>query len=231
MIPVTPPRTNVTMKPSTNRSGVRRRGLPGDQRRAPAEDLDSARDHDHHRRGGEVDQRQLRQPGREHVMHPDPEADERGRHRRQRDPRAARPSGGRANVGMIWRDDPQRGQEDDVDVGVAEDPEEVLPEQRVAALRRIEEVEAELPLELEHDVRCRQRGQREQHRERRRRGSPTQNSGIRLSDIPGARSLKIVTMKFDRPDRRRDRQEDEPEVVEVGVRGPGRTACRRAARS
>ena len=49
--------------------------------------------------------------------------------------------------------DPERRQDDDVDLGVAEDPEQVLPQQRVAALRDVEEVEAELAVELEQDER------------------------------------------------------------------------------
>ena len=58
----------------------------------------------------------------------------------------------RANVGMIDGRDPERGQEDDVDLGVPEDPEQVLPEQRVAAVRDVEEVEAEPALQLEEDA-------------------------------------------------------------------------------
>jgi hypothetical protein len=34
---------------------------------------------------------------------------------------------------MIDRDDAERGHEDDVDLGMAEEPEQVLPQERVAA--------------------------------------------------------------------------------------------------
>ena len=74
----------------------------------------------------------------------------------------------------------------------------MLPEQRVAAVRPVEEVEAEAALELEEDVRRGQRGEREDEREDCAR-IPQQKSGIRFSDIPGARSLKIVTMKLIAP--------------------------------
>ena len=136
-----------------------------------------------------------RQAGREHVVRPDAEADERDeqlgeRDERERDhppPRERRDDRGR---------DPERGQDDDVDLGVAEDPEQVLPEQRVAAVRDVEEVEAELALELEEDA-----GRASAAAARTAARTTTasiakQKSGIRFSDMPGARSLKIVTMKL-----------------------------------
>ena len=41
-------------------------------------------------------------------------------------------------------DDPEARQDHDVDLGVPEEPEQVLPQQRVAALARVEEVRAEV---------------------------------------------------------------------------------------
>ena len=81
---------------------------------------------------------------------------------------------------------------------MAEEPEQVLPQQRVAALGRVEEVRADQPVEDQ------------------RRCSPSitagiakmimnavtsiaqTNSGMRLSDMPGARSLKTVDDDLDR---------------------------------
>ena len=51
---------------------------------------------------------------------------------------------------MIAETMPGRRDEDDVDLGVAEEPEQVLPEQRVAALGRVEEVRADEPVEDQH---------------------------------------------------------------------------------
>src|SRR5438552_19111653 len=50
---------------------------------------------------------------------------------------------------------------------MAEEPEEVLPEQRVAAVRDVEEVEAEPALQLEEDAVGGQCRQREDQRQRR----------------------------------------------------------------
>ena len=90
-----------------------------------------------------------RQAGREHVVDPDAEADERGRDHRQDDDRIAERPAPREG-----RDDratkPGRGQEDDVDLGVAEEPEQVLPQQRVAALGRVVEVRPDQAVGQQH---------------------------------------------------------------------------------
>ena len=132
---------------------------------------------------------------------------------------------------MIVDDDPDRGQEDDVDVGMAEDPEEVLPQQRdrrrAAASKKCE---AEQAVELEEACsRGGQRRQREHDRRTTSRAIAQQKSGIRLIDIPGARSLKIVTMKLIAPTVVEIAEEDQPEAVEVDVRPAVELLGRRAA--
>ena len=86
----------------------------------------------------------------EHVVHPDAEAQEGERDDRDDD----RPVADQRPVGED-RDDRRQhaghGQEDDVDVRVAEQPEQVLPEQRIAAARRVEERQAEGALDFEQD--------------------------------------------------------------------------------
>ena len=47
-------------------------------------------------------------------------------------------SGLRAKAGRIVRDDPEARQDGDVDLGVAEEPEEVLPEERRSARVRLQ---------------------------------------------------------------------------------------------
>ena len=54
-------------------------------------------------------------------------------------------------------DEAEHRQDQHVDLGVAEEPEEVLPEQRRAAGLGVEEVRAELAVEQQHDQRGRQR--------------------------------------------------------------------------
>ena len=97
--------------------------------------------------------------------------------------------------------------------------------------RGIVEVEAELPVELQEDAAATVSGGSANTSANATARNAKQNSGIRLSDIPGARSLKIVTMKLIAAAVRRDAVEDQPEGVEVDVRARACTASRPAARS
>ena len=90
-----------------------------------------------------------RHAGREHVVRPDAEADEAGREQGQHDQPVADQRRLRESVATIIETRPGGGQEDDVDLRVAEEPEEVLPEQRVAAAGGVEEGPVERALELE----------------------------------------------------------------------------------
>ncbi len=63
------------------------------------------------------------------------------------------------------RDDAEERQRDDVDLGVAEEPEEVLPEQR-PAVGRVEDVRAELAVRLQAQERGGEAGEGEDHEHR-----------------------------------------------------------------
>ena len=57
----------------------------------------------------------------------------------------------------------EAGQHQHVHLGVAEDPEEVLPQHRRASGLRVEEVRAEIAVEHQHDLRGRQRSEDDEH--------------------------------------------------------------------
>ena len=150
-------------------------------------------------------------------MRPDAEADERDeqlghRDERERDhppPRERRDD---------RRRDPERGQDDDVDLGMAEDPEEVLPEQRVAARARRRRSGSRAGAAARG-----RRSRRVSAGSANRSANATariakQKSGMRFSDMPGARSLKIVTMKLIAAAVDDDAVENQSERVEVDVR-------------
>ncbi len=88
----------------------------------------------------------------EHVMGPDAEADEADADRR-------RNHGGITEDGFAREDgddfvgEGEGGQNEDVDLGMAEDPEEMHPEHGRAAGLRIEEVAAEVAIDNQHDLR------------------------------------------------------------------------------
>src|SRR3546814_15604030 len=81
-------------------------------------------------------------------MRPDAEADEAGREHREDDEAIADEFGLRDR-----RDDhahhARGGKEDDVDLGMTEEPEEMLPKQRIAAPRRVEKGPVEGALHFE----------------------------------------------------------------------------------
>ena len=114
------------------------------------------------------------------------------------------------------RDERDRRQEDDVDLGVAEDPEEVLPEQRVAAAARIEERPAEGALELEQHRAGDERRKREEHHERRHEHVP----GVERHQVePHARrpAAQHADDQLHGGGDRRDFDEREAEQPDVGA--------------
>ena len=76
-----------------------------------------------------------------------------------------------AEHGNDLGDDPEERQRDDVDLGMAEEPEQVLPENR-PAVGGIEDVRAELPIRLQGEQRRREHGERDKHEDRRHQDVP-----------------------------------------------------------
>ena len=169
-------------------------------------------------RGAEEGQRQAGQAGREHVMDPDAEseiivADGGERHRRVADQRPAaerrQPVGHHAHG----------RQNDRVDPGVAEHPEQVLPQQRLAACRNIEEMRAEVAVHP-----------------KQKEGEADAGTATRLAARSGERAPDQDRQAVDRHARRprarkrdheigrsdggRNAKEDDAERVEIDIR-PG----------
>ena len=114
------------------------------------------------------------------------------------------------------RDDAGARDEDDVDLGMAEEPEQVLPQQRVAAVLDVEEVGADEPIEDEAVLASITAGM----------AKSTMNDvttcahtkiGIRFSVIPGARSLNTVVISDDRDRERGDLGEGDQLRPDVGA--------------
>ena len=137
------------MKPSAKRSGVLNWIEPPPEGCEPVEYLDTSWDADGHGRTRECGGCPCAKAGGEHVVRPDAEAEE-GNDR-----------SGEYNGGIAEERFPREGRQDvrhdahgrkdeDVDLRVAEYPEEVLPEQRVSARAcGIEEVRTEESVEQE----------------------------------------------------------------------------------
>ena len=88
-------------KPRTNSIGTRSMRLAVPQRRDPGEDLDAHRDRDRGARRREERERHQRQAGREHVVHPQPEAEEADRRPPPGRPTRSRPAACARSVGSI----------------------------------------------------------------------------------------------------------------------------------
>ena len=87
-----------------------------------------------------------RQADREHVVRPHEQREERDSRGRDRDRLVAEDRLARED-GDDLGDDPHRRQDHDVDLGMPEEPEDVLIEQRAAAVRGVEEVRSRLAVE------------------------------------------------------------------------------------
>ena len=78
---------------------------------------------------------------------------------------------------MIVETMPSARHEDDVDLGMAEEPEQVLPQQRVAAVLDVEEVRADQAIENQRGAGEHDRRHREEHHERRDQPAPRRRAG------------------------------------------------------
>src|SRR5436309_2403478 len=118
--------------------------VPAPERREPVEDLDARRHGNRHRRDHEEGVQRVRKPDREHVVRPHEHRDEADPDGRERDRLVAedRLSGEHREH---LRTDSERGQHHDVDLGVAEEPERVLPEERRTPPGGGEEVRLDVP--------------------------------------------------------------------------------------
>ena len=164
--PVTPPTVNTKMKPTAHSIGVFELDRTAPHCRDPGEDLDARRHRDDQRRGHEVGAGVDVDAGHEHVVRPHHEADHADRdhgvgHAEIAEDRLA------AERRDHVADDPEARQDHDVDFWVAEEPEQVLEQHRIAAAGRIEERGAEIAVADQHGDRAGQHRNR-QHQQKRR---------------------------------------------------------------
>ncbi len=99
----------------------------------------------------------------------------------------------RENTGIISLANREGGQHQDVDLGMAEDPEEVHPEHRRAAGLSVEEMAAEIAVDQQHHLRGGERSDGDQGQPADHSMSQT-NSGMRISVMPVQRMETMVAM-------------------------------------
>ena len=146
--------------------------LPAPERGQPDEEQHARRDRD--QLGRHAEERQLDGSGREHVMRPHAEGQRRDQQEREdhapiAEDRLARED--RDDLG----DDAPRSEDQHVHLRVAEEPEDVLPQDDDASSVRVEEARTELTVREHHDQCGREDGRREEHEERRREDAPREH--------------------------------------------------------
>ncbi len=151
------------------------------QREHPVVDLDRGGHGDDQRAGGEEEAEPGIHAADEHVVRPDDETQPADDHDRPDHRAVAEDRLARMHADQV-RDDAERGQRDDVDLGVAEEPEQVLEQQRAATLvvrglahrqqRRHEEARAQGLVEQHHHAADEQRRKGQQRQDRRDEDAP-----------------------------------------------------------
>ena len=166
-----------------------------------------------------------RQADREHVVRPDEQRVERDADRRDRDRLVAEDRLAREDRQHL-RDDPHRGQDHDVDLGVAEEPEDVLVEQRAAAVGRVEEVRSGLAVEEHHRQPRRQHRQHDHEHPAVGDHRPAEERDAH----PGHPRRAHVVDRDDEVDRAGERRRSRG-CAARGSRGPGRCPASAASRA
>ena len=190
-------------------------GPPLPQRTQPGEDLHRRWDRNQRRGGGKESQRHVRDAGGEHVVHPQPEAEKGQRHDR-RDDRTITQQAGARHDGQDGRHRARRRQEDDVDFRMAEQPEQMLPQQRRSAEFGRIEGPAKGALDLQQDRPQDQRRKAEHHHARRPQQIPGEDRHP-VEPHAGRAQLQDRHGDLDRRAHRRDLDEGDAEQPDVGI--------------
>src|SRR5579884_1038005 len=193
--------------------------LAAEDCRDPVEHLDGGRDGDERRAGGEEGLRDERQTDGEHMVRPHGEAQEangnaRPRHKGIAKDRLARE--GRQHV----RNDAKGRQDQDVDLRVAEGPEEVLPEQRVAAEGVLVEMGAEVAVEQQQAAGRRQARNGEEQQERRDQRHPDEERHA-VNGHTGGAHFQNGDDEIERAGDGRDTEQQNAEYPEVHIEARG----------
>ena len=144
--PVIPPMTKMTMKPMTNRNGVLKIGRPAHIVASQQKICSPAGTAIAMLEAVKEALAKARKACNEHVVDPKPKGQDPRRDQRHDHAEVAknRPTREGRDDGRYHAD---CRQEDDVDLRMAEEPEQVLPQQHIAAFGRVEEVRADKAVE------------------------------------------------------------------------------------
>ena len=189
------------------------------QGRDPVEDLHAGRDRDQEAREHEERQHHGAHRRREHVVRPHQHAEEGDAGGRRRDRLVAEDRLAREHRQDL-REHAEGGEHEDVDLGVAEEPEQVLPQQRRAALVGIEERGPEVAVQQQHRDRGGQRRQTQDDQVRIDQDRPHEQRHPAPAHAGGAHVVDGGDEVDRADDRRQAREVDhvDPRLLAVGGR-------------
>ncbi len=196
---------------------------PAPYGRDPAKNLDAGRDRNEHRGYRERAVRHRSHAGREHVMAPHAVGQKRNQDQRVRHHRIAEQGLAREHRDY-FRDHPEGRQGHNVDFGMAEYPEQVLPQDRGRTRDDLVVIGAEIAIHEQEDEADRQRGKGEQdqndgHQQRPdKHGHPHEGHARRAHIDDGDEEVK-------RAHHGRDAQDEQSDVEEIDIRA-GRIVAR-----
>jgi hypothetical protein len=197
--------------PRANNSGGREAQLAAPHREDPVEHLHAGGYGDQERH--QAEERQVDGTRREHVVGPHGEAECPDGRRREDECLVAEqrfPAEDRQDLA----DDAHRGQHHDVDRRVRVEPEDVLVEDRVAAVARVEERTAVIAVDEQHDQGARQHRGREQPEDRGHENGPDHDRHPEERHA-GRAHLEDRHEEVDRPEDRARTDEDDGDDPQV----------------
>ena len=166
--------------------------------------------------------------GHEHVVRPHAPAEEADRDAREHHDRVAEQRLAREH-GQDLGDDAHARKDEDVHLGMAEDPEQVLVQQRIAAGAALKKLRVEVAVDERPWISAAVTGGIANSVRNAMTSIIHTNTGIRIIVMPGARMLRIGHDEVDRGRDRPDAEHDQADGPEVGDLGPAgsrwRAAC------
>ena len=197
--------------------------------RAPAENLDPGRNRDQHRgdRKGRV--RHRAHPGREHVMPPHAVGQKPDQHHRVRHPGVAEQGLAREH-GQNLRHYPEGRQRHDVDLGMAEQPEQVLPQDRRGAQLYQVEVRADEAVEEQEEQAHRQTGESKQDEDGGHQHRPHEHRHPHEGHAAGAH-IDDGDEEVEAAQQGRDAEDEQADIPQIDVYARVRSSARSGWRS
>ena len=188
---------------------------PGGERGDPGEDLQARRNRDRRAGGGERAYRHLRKSCRQHMMRPYPEAQQ-SRCDHGEDDQVVADEIAPGDGCHHHRQHGGGRQKDDVDLGMAEEPEKMLPKQGIAAPCGVEERPVQRVFQFQQQRAENHRGKAQDDHDREHQECPCEDRHLVEAHARRPRA-QHADDEFDGPGDGRDFDEADAQQPEIGI--------------